>query len=453
LLVADSGSFLYLHPLSILTKILNHFIQFFMNQNDSVLADLPLGWKWVKLGEIFKTTSGGTPSRRVSQYYEGQICWVKSGELNQNIILDTEEKISQEAIENSSAKVFPKGTLLIALYGATIGKLAFLGISAATNQAVCGIFDNGKDNSKFLYYYLLLKRPELIKIGTGGAQPNISQDVVKKIDLPLPPLSIQAKIVEKIETLLSELDRGKAQLLTAQAQLKIYRQAVLKYAFEGKLTNENVKEGELPKGWKWVKIDFMLSDKKKGMATGPFGTMLKKHEHQKSGVAVLGIENIGEGVFQMPNKIFITNEKAIELKNFRVIENDVIISRSGTVGEICLLPKKMENSIISTNLIRVRLNLSVINPKFFVFLFEGGKVRQQVFDLCKGSSRAFLNQSILNTLDFPYCSFNEQYLIIQEIESRLSVCDKLEETIKASLLQSESLRQSVLKRAFEGRLL
>jgi type I restriction enzyme, S subunit len=275
---------------------------------------------------------------------------------------------------------------------------------------------------------------------TGTAQPQIPANILREIKFPLPPLSIQAQIVEKLETLLSELDKGKAQLLTAQAQLKTYRQAVLKYAFEGKLTGGT-------EGWEWVKIDFMLSDKKKGMATGPFGTMFKKHEHQKSGVAVLGIENIGEGVFQMPNKIFITSEKANELKNFRVIENDVIISRSGTVGEICLLPKKMENSIISTNLIRVRLNLSVINPKFFVFLFEGGKIRQQVFDLCKGSSRAFLSQSILNTLDFPYCSLEEQQKLVQEIESRLSVCDKLEETIKASLLQCETLRQSVLKRA------
>ncbi|MEO8414339.1 MAG: hypothetical protein ABI472_11800 [Ginsengibacter sp.] len=122
----------------------------------------------------------------------------------------------------------------------------------------------------------------------------------------------------------------------------------------------------MPKGWKWEKIDYLLSHPKKGMATGPFGTMLKKSEHQKSGIPVLGIENIGEGIFQMPNKIFVSNEKAVELKNFRVKENDIIISRSGTVCEICLLPKKMENSIISTNLIRVSLNLGITNPKYFV---------------------------------------------------------------------------------------
>lgn len=290
------------------------------------------------------------------------------------------------------------------------------------------------------------------KYSVSTAQPVISQGTIYPIKIALPPIETQQTIVSKIEELFSELDKGIEDLKTAQQQLKTYRQSVLKWAFEGKLTNENVKDGELPKGWEWTNIEFLIIDKKKGMGTGPFGTMLKKSEHQKSGVSVLGIENIGEGVFQMPNKIFVTDEKAVELKNFRVKENDIIISRSGTVGEICLLPKSMENSIISTNLIRVSLNLNIIDPKYFVYLFQGGKVRQQVYDLCKGSSRAFLNQTILNSLDFPYCSIEEQQLIVQEIESRLSVADKMEESIVQSLKQAEALRQSILKKAFSGEL-
>ena len=423
-----------------------------MNEEQNI-NQLPKDWKWVKLGEVCHTTSGGTPSRRELKYYNGNIPWVKSGELDRGIITDTEEKISEEAIKNSSAKIFPKGTLLIALYGTTIGKLAFLGVDAATNQAICGIYQNEKISSSFLYNYLFYKKRKLVGQGIGGAQPNISQTILKDLDLPLPPKPTQQAIVSKIEELFSELDKGIENLRTAQQQLKTYRQSVLKWAFEGKLTNENEREGELPNEWKWVSIEFLLSDKKKGMGTGPFGTMLKKSEHQESGVPVLGIENIGEGVFQMPNKIFVTDEKAIELKSFRVKENDIIISRSGTVGEICLLPKKMENSIISTNLIRVSLNLEIINSKYFVYLFQGGKVRQQVFDLCKGSSRAFLNQTILNSLNFPYCSIVEQNKIIQEIESRFSVADKMEESINQSLQQAEALRQSILKKAFEGTLI
>ena len=114
-------------------------------------------WIVAKLGDIFFTTSGGTPSRRNSNYYAGNIPWVKSGELEKGIIYDTEERITEDAIKNSSAKIFPKGTLLIALYGATIGKLAFLGIEASTNQAICGIFENKNINSRFLYNYLLFR--------------------------------------------------------------------------------------------------------------------------------------------------------------------------------------------------------------------------------------------------------------------------------------------------------
>jgi len=305
-----------------------------------------------------------------------------------------------------------------------------------------------KPNSNIKYAFYLM---QTVRISFDTHKRYWISDYSKR-QIFLPPPNVQQFIVSKIEELFSELDKGIKNLRIAQQQLKIYRQAVLKWAFEGKLTNRNVKDKELPKGWKWVSIEYLLSDNKKGMGTGPFGTMLKKHEHQKIGIPVLGIENIGEGVFQMPNKIFITDEKAIQLKSFIVKENDIIISRSGTVGEICLLPKKMENSIISTNLIKVSLNLKTINPKYFVYMFQGGKVRQQVFDLCKGSSRAFLNQTILRTLNFPYCSIKEQEEIMQKIEMRFSVADKMEESITQSLQQAEALRQSILKKAFAGKL-
>ncbi len=113
----------------------------------------------------------------------------------------------------------------------------------------------------------------------------------------------------------------------------------------------------------------------------------------------------------------------------------------------------MANSLISTNLIRVRLNLFKISPKFFVYLFQGGNVKDQVKDLCKGSTRVFLNQSILKSLRLPYCSIEEQISIVKEIESRLSVCEKVEQSITEALEKAEVLRQSILKKAFEGKLL
>ncbi len=310
-------------------------------------------------------------------------------------------------------------------------------------------------NANYLNLFLTFfyKSGEIVAYQGGSNNlRNLKFEEYSLIKIPIPPLAEQHRIVAKIEELFSSLDKAIESINTAKEQLKVYRQAVLKWAFEGRFTNDNVKDGELPKGWEWLTISDLLVDPKKGMATGPFGTALKKEEHKKVGVPVLGIENIGEGIFKMPNKIFVSEAKADELKSFKVQANDIIISRSGTVGEICCVPKKYENALISTNLIRVRLNQKKINSTFFVYLFQGGVVKEQVKDLCKGSTRAFLNQTILNSLDFPYCEPAEQLKIVSEIESRLSVCDKIEEGIENSLLQAEALRQSILKRAFEGKL-
>jgi len=382
----------------------------------------------------------------------GEVCEIKSGK-NQKNVINTYGKYpiygSSGIFGYADEFICDENTTIIGRKG-TINSPIYVTTKFWNVDTAFGLCAKENLNSKFLYYFCL--GFNFKKLDKSTTIPSLSKGDLLSIQLNIPPLDTQQAIVSKIEELFSELDKGIEDLKTAQQQLKTYRQSVLKWAFEGRLTNENVKDDELPEGWMWTNIEFLLVDKKKGMGTGPFGTMLKKSEHQKRGVPVLGIENIGEGVFQMPNKIFVTNQKAIELKNFKVKENDIIISRSGTVGEICLLPKAMENSIISTNLIRVSLNLEFINPKYFVYLFQGGKVRQQVYDLCKGSSRAFLNQTILNSLDFPYCSLQEQNQVVQEIESRLSVADKMEESIAQSLQQAEALRQSILKKAFSGEL-
>ena len=195
-------------------------------------------WVEVELGNIFHTTSGGTPSRRNNDYYKGSIPWVKSGELDKGVVFDTEEKISEEAIKNSSAKIFPKGTLLIALYGATIGKLAFLGVDAATNQAICGIYNNDNIDSKFLYYFLLFRKPKLISQGSGGAQPNISQTILKKLEIPFPPKQEQHAVVREIESRLSVCDKVEQNINEALEKADALRQSILKKAFEGKLLSE-----------------------------------------------------------------------------------------------------------------------------------------------------------------------------------------------------------------------
>lgn len=406
--------------------------------------NLPTNWEWVRLGDVCITTSGGTPSRKISKYYSGSIPWVKSGELDKGIILDTQEKITKEAVQNSSAKVFPKGTLLIALYGATIGKLAFLGVDAATNQAICGIYQNEKIDTQFLYNYLFHKKQKLVNQGIGGAQPNISQTILKNLELPLPPLLEQHAIVSKIEELLSELDKGKQQLETAQQQLKIYRQAVLKWAFEGRLINKEVKEGELPEGWKWVKLN-EVSDK------------ITDGEHfrpqtQVQGVPFLSAKDIRNDGVSFDEPLFISEETANKaMKRCKPERGDLlIVSRGATVGRMCIVNTDKKFCLLGS-VILIKVNKS-ISSKYINYVLKSPIANQKMKAVSGATAQQAIYLRDIKNIEIPICPIEEQHRTVQEIESRLSVCDKFEETITTSLQQAETLRQSILKKAFEGKL-
>ena len=157
------------------------------HENTNIVDGVPEGWKKKRLGDIVKTTSGGTPSRSNSNYYSGNIMWVKTKELMDGFIFDTEEKVTQEAINKSSAKIVPKASILLAMYGATIGKLGIASKDLSCNQACC-VFLLSKDNPLrwYLFNWLLLNREFLISQGKGAAQPNLSQDMIKKFELVVP---------------------------------------------------------------------------------------------------------------------------------------------------------------------------------------------------------------------------------------------------------------------------
>ena len=294
-------------------------------------------------------------------------------------------------------------------------------------------------------YVLLFFRyfeAQLASKGTGTTFKAITQDVVKNLEIPIPPLPEQERIVARIEELFSQLDAGVETLKKTKAQLAVYRQAVLKEAF-------NSAEVDC----KMLPIAEILTKTRQGMSTGPFGTMIKKSDHKATGVPMLGIENIGRGQFVDGNKIYVTAEKAEELKAFSLKAGDIIISRSGTVGEICAVPERAEGSLLSTNLMRVSLDNTMIRSDYFIALFQSkGIVLDQIKELCKGSTRDFLNQTILKQIVFPVPSMEKQEEIVSIIEARMSVCDSIERTVDTALQQAEAMRQSILKDAFEGRL-
>ena len=457
----------------------------------------PSGWVRTSFGEIYELTYGKSLPKAARNTHGDYAVYGSNGVVGHH---DT---------------FLVEGPVLIVGRKGAAGAVSFSAKSCWPIDTTYYVRDSEHIDIRFSFYLLTSLR--LNQFDRSTAIPGLNRDDAYDLVVDLPPLPEQRRIVAKIGELCSELDKGIESLKTAQAQLKVYRQSVLKHAFEGKLTaqwrEENkdklekpeqllarikqerevryerqleewkaavkkweeggksgkkpskpkkVKElpplteaelAELPEGWSWLTIVGLLSLEKQGMTTGPFGTLLKKSEHRDRGIPVLGIENIGAGYFISGNKIFVTEKKALELDHFRVEGNDIIISRSGTVGEICKVPAGLGKAFLSTNLIRISLNENVTDSNYFVYLFQGGgSVKDQVRELCKGSTREFLNQTILSSIRFPIPPLSEQRQIVAEIENRLSVVDQLETDIEENFQKAAALRQSILKKAFSGQL-
>ncbi|MDR3608951.1 MAG: restriction endonuclease subunit S [Ignavibacteriaceae bacterium] len=429
--------------------------------------NFPPSWSWVKLGNICETTSGGTPSRKIERYYKGNIPWIKSGELNFNTIKDSEEKINKEALDNSSAKLFPKGTLLIALYGATVGRLAFLGIDAATNQAIAAIYTPKNLSNKFLYWYLFSYREHLLKQRIGGAQPNISQGTLKNIPIPLPPLLEQIKIVNKIEELFSQLDSGIASLKNANDQIHLYRQSVLASAFSGKLVKNNKEAAEhlpykhvvlkaaephfaykaqdshqLPNGWKELTVNDICE---KIIGGGTPSTGVSKYwdgdTEWITSADIFGLKDI------RPRKK-ITEEAIKNSATNKVPTGTIIVVTRVGLGKLAIAQNELCFSQDCQGLI---LKRELVTEKFALWFLSKGVEEFKYKN--RGTTINGVAKKQLADLKFLLPPLNQQSRIVDEIEKRFSEADNLEKTIDKSLMKAESLKQSILKKAFEGKLL
>lgn len=208
-----------------------------MSASDTAdLAALPEGWAWRPLSELAKTSSGGTPKRSQKQYYKGgTIPWVKISDLADGPVTSTEECITEEGLADSSARLLPAGTLLLAMYG-SIGKLGVLEIEATTNQAICAIRpDDDLLSRDYLFWYLMSQRQILLASGYGGTQDNISQTFLKTLMIPVPPREEQASILDLVKGWLDTLGHADQVLSEAQERSRLLRLSVFHAAFTGQL--------------------------------------------------------------------------------------------------------------------------------------------------------------------------------------------------------------------------
>ena len=208
--------------------------------SDEISFDIPDSWQWVRLGKIGDWKAGATPSRNSEDYYkDGDTPWLKTGDLNDGVIYSVPECITAEAVLKTSVRLNPIGSVLIAMYGATIGKVGILGIAATTNQACCACIPNEGIYNKYLFYFLMSQRNHFKSMGGGGAQPNISKDIIISTLFPLPPLAEQKRIVAKVEELFAYADQigSASEEITKTAQR--LDKKILDLAIRGKLVQQN----------------------------------------------------------------------------------------------------------------------------------------------------------------------------------------------------------------------
>jgi type I restriction enzyme S subunit len=343
--------------------------------------------------------------------------------------------------EDSKKKYLLKdGDLVFARTGATVGK-SFL-IKGQIPEAVFASYlirlrFNRDVLDKYIWHYFqsLDYWSQITDGQVGIGQPNVNGTKLGQLLIPLPSIEEQHSIVFKIEELLSKLDTSIEDLKTAQQQLKVYRQSVLKWALEGRLTNEGLKEGELPEGWRWVKFGDVHQIKSNLVSPEKF----KNFPH-------IAPDNISKGTARLLNFRTIKEDKVFSPKH-RFSKGQILYSKiRPNLAKVIIAPF---DGLCSADMYPIE---SSLDNKFTLYYMLSKFFVDKASNIESRTVLPKINQKGLNEIPFPLCPFNEQRTIVQEIESRLSVADKVEETIVNSLGQAEALRQSILKKAFEGKI-
>lgn len=405
------------------------------------MSVLPQGWVNAKLSDVATWGSGGTPSRRNAAYFGGTIPWVKTGELGQRYVTETQEYLTELGIENSNAKIFPQGSVAIAMYGATIGKTSILDIDAATNQA-CAV---GKPDTEvvcreFLYHFLCSQKSSFIDAGKGGAQPNISQGVIKDWSIPLAPLTEQARIADKLDALLARVDAARERLDRIPHILKRFRQSVLAAATSGDLT-EDWREGGAVE---WASVSV------RDVGHARLGKMLDKSKN--TGKETLYLRNINVRWFGFDlsdvGEIRVSDEERVELS---IADGDVLICEGGEPGR-CATWRNGENDFVFQKALhRVRLGDTCL-PEWLCYCLKVDADSNALSEFFTGTTIKHLTGTALDRWQFPLPPKAEQSEIIRRVESLFAFADAVQAQYTAARARVDKLTPALLAKAFRGEL-
>ena len=375
------------------------------------------GWEYNKIGKLCKTYSGGTPLKNVKEYYQnGNIPWLRSGEVCKKYISETEMFITQKGLENSSAKYYPIDTVVVAMYGATATQVGILKIEATSNQAVCGILPNRKFLPEFLYYFFCYRKEFLASQAQGGAQPNISQVKIKNLEVPVPPLPEQQSIVDYLDSAFAKIDAMKANAEKALNEAKAQKALLA-------LTSK-IGSGATPKGGRKVYID--------------------------EGCHLIRSMNVQYNEFKYEDLAHITDEAAEQLKGVEIQENDVLFNITGaSIARCCVVPTDALPARVNQHVSVLRLKQDVL-PRFLSYILNSPRHQKELLEIGEaGSTRQALTKTDLENHVICYPNIDSQTKLLNTLDFLKSKVDRLQENYDKISQECDALKQAILRQVFE----
>lgn len=404
-------------------------------------------WPNVRIGDVCQTGAGGTPLKSKKQFYDdGDIPWLLSGEVNKRDIVSAKNFITELGLNNSSAKIFPKNTVLVAMYGATAGQAGILRIEAATNQAVCGIYPNKKFVPEYLYYALLHKKDALVATASGNAQPNISQIKVKNTIIPIPSIEEQKRIVAILDEAFAGIDTAIANternLVNARELFESYLNSVF-----------NQKD----RHWIHTTVGKLVAD---GVISKPLDgnhgeIHPKKADFVEAGVPFIMAADLFEGEVNQETCHFITQQQARSLRKGFAISGDVLLSHKGTIGRSAVLKTDLDYVMLTPQVTYYRImENSIIYNRFLYYIFQSPAFLSELRRIAgAGSTRAYIG--ITRQLELPISypiSIDWQKEYADRFDDLILETRRLEAIYQQKIAALAELKQSLLQKAFSGEL-
>ena len=404
-----------------------------------MINKLPTGWKIVTIDDVFDVIRGiSFPKSARTEESEHYVGCLRTANVQRTIEWDDLWKVPSSYLP-SKEKLVQENDIIIS----TANSLNLLGKSAMVKNvpmpSTFGTFVVNLrarlDDPKYLYYYLqsrMFMEQVAEQASTTTNISNISTTKLKRLLVPIPEFSEQKRIVARMEELFSELDNGVETLRKTKQQLAVYRQAVLKQAFDTKDTAT-------------VEISQIVDD----IRIGPFGTMLHKSDYISDGIPVINPQHIKNNIITAGSKVTISSQKAEELTSYRLRCNDIVMGRRGEMGRCAAVTEKEHGWICGTGSIMFRLKAD-FDALFYAQILSSPDVVRYLEENATGTTMKNLNEEIVKHIPVPYITRQQQKTISQKIDAALSVCDSIEKTVDTALQQAEAMRQSILKKAFEG---